>query len=84
LWIHIRSLTPALCLCIEIERIFLDIYGSILGQSMSIDELFVKLESKLKQEVNLQKSMLQLQGALDMIFAIADKGDISILDETNI
>ena len=51
---------------------------------MSIDELFVKLESKLKQEVNLQKNMLQLQGALDMIFAIADKGDISVSDEMGI
>jgi hypothetical protein len=48
---------------------------------MSIDELFVKLKTKLKQEVALQKDMLQLQGALDMLFAISSKADAPSLNE---
>jgi U3 small nucleolar RNA-associated protein 15 len=63
--------------------VFLDIYTPILGQSISIDELFMKLKTKLKQEVIFQKDILQLQGTLDMLFALSSKTDPSYHEMTS-
>ena len=47
----------------------LGLYASIVGQSIEVDELFKKLELRVKDEVGLQKEMFQLLGSLETIFA---------------
>lgn len=48
-----------------------DIYSSVLGQSMKIDELVVKLHRKIVQELEFQKRMFELLGTLDMVLTSA-------------
>jgi hypothetical protein len=48
-----------------------DIYAPVLGQSMEIDELVVKLHRKVVQELEFQKRMFELLGTLDMILSSA-------------
>jgi hypothetical protein len=46
-----------------------DIYAPVLGQSMEIDELVVKLRRKIFQELEFQKKMFELLGTIDMILS---------------
>ena len=44
----------------------LNIYSPIIGKSMAIDDLFLKLHQHLKQELTLQKKLTKLSGKLDL------------------
>jgi hypothetical protein len=45
----------------------LDIYSAVIGQSDVIDELLLKLQAKLEREIQYQKELVQLTGALDVV-----------------
>jgi U3 small nucleolar RNA-associated protein 15 len=54
---------------IGVAHKIIDIYGDIAGQSETIDELFVKLKTSIRNECRAQKSLLRLIGQLDAIMA---------------
>ena len=56
-------------LLLKVCHLVCDLYFPILGQSSILDELFVKLYHKLKEEMNLHQNMLQLIGTMDTITA---------------
>ena len=51
----------------------LDIYASLFGQSIAIDELLVKLQSRVKGEVQFQKSLFSLLGTVDLVMNSSNK-----------
>jgi U3 small nucleolar RNA-associated protein 15 len=51
----------------QVCGVVLDLYGNQLGQSATLDELFVKLRNQLDEEVRTQKNLLQLSGTVDML-----------------
>lgn len=53
----------------------IDMYASSLGRSVRVDELFFKLQTRLHREIELQKQMLSLMGALDFIVACSELSD---------
>lgn len=56
-------------LLLDICSIVLDVYASALGQSIRIDELIIKLQRKIKQEIEFQKKMFEVLGTLDIVLA---------------
>lgn len=59
-------------LLIGVAHKLCDIYGGVAGQSETIDELFEKLRSRVREECRVQKSLLRLVGQLDGIMTTAD------------
>ncbi|CAM9092441.1 unnamed protein product [Chrysoparadoxa australica] len=56
-------------LLLEVTSVVLTQYGGVLGESVVVDELFAKLQKRVKGELKAQRKMLQLVGALDAIVA---------------
>ncbi|KAH9977795.1 WD40-repeat-containing domain protein [Lactifluus volemus] len=54
-----------------ILRSLTDMYAPVLGQSPTIDSLFLRLRKKLEVEIQLQNDLVKVKGALDMLFAFA-------------
>jgi U3 small nucleolar RNA-associated protein 15 len=54
-------------LVIQVVHSILDIYGTELGHSDSVDELFLKMRKQVKMETKFQREVLQVCGALDCI-----------------
>jgi len=54
---------------LSVFELILDMYASVIGQSMKIDKIFLKIKNKIKHEVTFQKNMYSLLGAMDMLFA---------------
>ena len=48
----------------------LELYATVLGSSVVIDELFIKLRQKLQGELKVQKSLLEMVGVLDTVLAV--------------
>ena len=48
-----------------------EMYAPVLGQSPTIDSLFLRLRRKLVAELRLQNELVKTKGALDMLFAFA-------------
>ncbi|UZJ56299.1 hypothetical protein CBS101457_005619 [Exobasidium rhododendri] len=55
-----------ICDCLDVV---VDVYAAVLGQSPLIDELFGKIWTKVTEEVKVQRQLIQVRGALDMILA---------------
>jgi len=55
----------------DITNLVLDRYSSLLGQSVGLDELFVKLKQKVEAELAFHQQSSELTGALEMILASA-------------
>ena len=67
---------PQYCsLLSTVSMAVIDMYASSLGRSVRIDELFFKLQTRLHREIELQKQMLSLMGALDFIVACSELSD---------
>ncbi|GAA5857356.1 hypothetical protein JCM8547_002237 [Rhodosporidiobolus lusitaniae] len=65
---HITN--PRYCtLAVDIATVLIDIYTPTLGLSPLIDTLFARLRRKVDDEVEFQRELTQVQGALDMVFA---------------
>ena len=56
-------------LLVEITNLICDLYFPTLGQSMGIDELFMKLHRKVNEEIKLHRDMLGLVGIMDTLMA---------------
>ncbi|KAI0307174.1 WD40-repeat-containing domain protein [Multifurca ochricompacta] len=48
-----------------------DMYSPVLGQSLTIDSLFLRLRRKLEAELQLQNDLVKVKGALDMLLTFA-------------
>ena len=53
-------------------------YSPVLGQSPSIDALFVLLRKKIGAELSFQKELTAIQGALDMVFSAASLNAVTV------
>ncbi|TNY23388.1 WD40-repeat-containing domain protein [Rhodotorula diobovata] len=61
---------PRYCtLATDIASVLVDIYTPTLGLSPLIDTLFARLRRKLDEELDFQRELTQVQGALDMVFS---------------
>lgn len=71
--LHIRCLDRSLTVRSSSHRIlFLDLYSSIMGQSPLIDDLFVKLQRKINDELRVQRDVLiGLKGMVEMVLGNA-------------
>ena len=58
-----------------------DMYTKIIGQSITVDELFTKLESTIRKEVTLQQKLLCMVGCLDTIMAASVLAQGKALEE---
>ena len=59
------------CDCLDVV---VDVYAAVLGQSPLIDELFGKIWTKVTDEVKVQRQLVQVRGALEMILARSTLG----------
>jgi len=59
-------------LLVTVCTLVVDMYASVLGRSMRIDELFYKLQTRLHRELELQGQLLRLMGALDLLVAASE------------
>lgn len=46
----------------------IDCYTRVFGQSPLIDDLLSRLTTKVKQEIQLQKDLIETMATLDMLF----------------
>jgi U3 small nucleolar RNA-associated protein 15 len=57
---------------VDVARIVLNMYAGIIGLSDKVDyRLFKDLEKEVRQQVELQKGLLELSGQIDMITRVA-------------
>ena len=54
---------------IDVAHILFDLYAAVIGQSVVFDELFIKLRNKLNDELRVQKKLMSMLGALDIVVA---------------
>ena len=50
---------------------FADLYASVLGRSLTIDDLFLRMQAAVKRELQFEEELFQLQGCLDLILSSA-------------
>lgn len=58
-------------LLVDVSHHVLDLYGGVVGQSDSIDELFHKLATHARSEVTYQREINRVMGAIDCLVAAA-------------
>ncbi|KAI9251965.1 WD40-repeat-containing domain protein [Sporodiniella umbellata] len=56
-------------LLVDVSEALIDCYTRVFGQSPLIDDLLSRLTAKVKQEIKLQKELIETMAALDMLFA---------------
>ena len=57
---------------VEVARITIDMYASVIGLSQSVDgKLLKELSKTLEDQIELQRGLLELSGQIDMITRIA-------------
>jgi U3 small nucleolar RNA-associated protein 15 len=56
---------------VALRYVHADMYTPVLGQSPTIDSLFLRLRRKLETELRLQDDLVKVKGTLDMLFAYA-------------
>ena len=52
-------------LLIGVANLLCNIYGSVIGQSAIIDELFRKLKRHVQNEIGIQKELMKMVGQID-------------------
>jgi U3 small nucleolar RNA-associated protein 15 len=77
-YLCVPNYTPVL---MEVCGIIIDMYTKIIGQSITVDELFKKLESTIRKEVTLQQKLLCMVGCLDTIMAASVLAQGKALEE---
>ncbi|RCH83564.1 snoRNA-binding rRNA-processing protein [Rhizopus azygosporus] len=55
-------------LLVDVSEAVIDCYTRVFGQSPLIDDLLSRLTVKVKQEIQLQKDLIETMAALDMLF----------------
>ena len=56
-------------LLVVVSEVLLDIYGQACGLSSQVDSMFAKLADKLRDELSLHQSLMQLLGSMDIMLA---------------
>ncbi|CAO3702626.1 unnamed protein product [Rhizopus stolonifer] len=56
-------------LLVDVSETLIDCYTRVFGQSPLIDDLLSRLTTKVRQEIKLQKELIETMAALDMLFA---------------
>jgi U3 small nucleolar RNA-associated protein 15 len=51
----------------DVTHAVLDMYAGVMGRSARIDSMFSTLHSRLRAEMGVQRELLKLQGALDLL-----------------
>jgi len=69
-------------LLIDVADQLLDIYSSVLGQSVVIDELFVSLRQQVSDELNLQQQLHGMVGMLDALLTGSDSSSSTVAHES--
>ncbi|GAA6059631.1 hypothetical protein JCM10212_004134 [Sporobolomyces blumeae] len=65
---------PRYCsLATDVANQLIEIYTPALGLSPLIDSLFTRLRRKVDDELEFQRELTQVRGALDMIFAVSQQ-----------
>tara|TARA_R110002050_G_scaffold159446_5_gene288893 strand:+ start:444 stop:1409 length:966 start_codon:yes stop_codon:yes gene_type:complete len=59
---------------LHVANLLLDVYGEVLGQSVEIDQLFIDMAEKVQAEVAVQKELMSLAGAADIVVNAAHLG----------
>lgn len=54
---------------LKLSSRILDMYSAVLGQSPLIDDIISKMQKKVHFELQFQKQLLGLNGALEMVLA---------------
>lgn len=54
---------------ISVSNVVLDIYAPMIGKSPQIDQIFLKLQKKIKKETEYQTKLFGLVGVLDLLIA---------------
>lgn len=57
---------------VEIITEVMEVYTKDLGKSVVIDDMFFKMQQRLEKEIELNKSMQELLGEIDLIIGAAD------------
>ncbi|KAF9921035.1 snoRNA-binding rRNA-processing protein [Linnemannia zychae] len=65
-------------LLIDVTTMMVDMYAAVLGQSPLIDELFMRLRTKVKQEIAFQKQLLSVVGSMEMLFAKSTSTSVGV------
>ncbi|GJJ70168.1 U3 small nucleolar RNA-associated protein 15 [Entomortierella parvispora] len=65
-------------LLVDVSTVVIDMYSAVLGQSPLIDELFLRLRTKVKAEIAFQKQLLAVVGSMEMLFAKSTSTSASI------
>ena len=71
-----------LSLCGKPRAFGADMYAPMLGRSIAIDRLFLRLQSRIQQEIKLDKQLLALQGGLDLVMASAGQQAVAHLESS--
>jgi U3 small nucleolar RNA-associated protein 15 len=56
---------------LDVANRLLDLYAPVIGASGKIDRALRALRAKVDDEIELQKSMLELLGAMDLVLTAA-------------
>lgn len=62
----------------DVTSVMIDMYTPVLGQSPLIDELFVRLRTKVKQELAFQKQLQAVIGSMEMLFAKSTSTSVGV------
>ncbi|KAJ3226104.1 snoRNA-binding rRNA-processing protein [Clydaea vesicula] len=60
-------------LLIDVTNVILDMYSSVINQSVIIDELFQKIMEKVKEELEVHEKLLECLGIMDLVFNISSR-----------
>lgn len=64
-------------LCVDVAHVVTDLFAPLLGTSQPLAALFSKLQVRLREELQTDKELLGLQGALDLLMAASSSGNSS-------
>ncbi|KAJ3231256.1 snoRNA-binding rRNA-processing protein [Chytriomyces hyalinus] len=73
-FIHANIVHPRYTdLLVHVAEVILDMYAPVIGQSVLIDELFLKLRTKVQVELSMQQELTRTMGLLESIMLASQK-----------
>ncbi|KAG0265290.1 snoRNA-binding rRNA-processing protein [Actinomortierella ambigua] len=74
---HINNPRYTALLC-DVTTVLIDMYTAVLGQSPLIDELFMRLRTKVKHELAFQQQLMAVVGSMEMLFAKSTSTSVGV------
>ena len=65
----------------DVAHVLLDVYGPVIGRSRRVRTMLAALESRARAEMSVQRELLKLQGALDMLLNSAGAAAAAAAEE---